>query len=86
MAKEYTFKFKSEPEAVISKYKELAKKNNVDFSGDATGGKFSVMGVEGQYAIQAVPAQENLLTITIDKKPMLIPWGLVDKTINEFFA
>ncbi len=80
MSKQFSVKIKGDAHAVITKAKVSAKKNNVLFTGDEREGQFSGMGVEGKYGIQG-----DDLTITIEKKPLLITWSLLESKLRDFF-
>lgn len=81
MSKQFAITLTSDAHEVVDRFKATAQKNNFQFSGNERLGQFSGKGIEGQYAIKG-----NLLTITIGKKPMLIPWSLIESTVRDFFA
>lgn len=80
MSKAYQFKLTSSAEDVIGKAKVEAAKNGVTFQGDITKGSFSGMGIVGEYAIES-----SVLSVEIKQKPMLMPWGLIEKSLKDFF-
>ena len=81
MSKEFQFKLTSPAVTVIEKAKVAAAKNGVAFKGDASQGSFSGMGIVGEYQIV-----EMKLEIHIKKKPMIMTWGMIEKSLNQFFA
>ena len=81
MSKAYQFTLTSPAAEVISRAKVTAAKNGVDFKGDAEKGGFSGMGIVGHYSVGA-----GTLHVEITQKPMLMTWGLIEKSLKEFFA
>lgn len=72
---------KHPPEQLIEQAKAAANKNGVTMLGDANTGCFSGSGVEGQYAVDG-----ESLSITILKKPIIMPWVFIETAITEFFV
>jgi hypothetical protein len=71
--------------ACIEKIREeVAKQPGATFQGDTTQGNFSgptgVGTVEGNYT-----AKENIVTITITKKPFVVPQGTIERRMREWF-
>lgn len=81
MSKSFHVRLKTDPELVISKAKVAASKNGVLLDGSAEVGQFTGHGIVGQYRIS-----DNNLSIEISKKPMIMPWSLIESTIRKFFA
>lgn len=81
MSKQFLITLTSDVHKVIDRFKATAQKNNFQFSGDDRLGQFSGKGIEGRYEING-----NQLTITIEKKPLLIAWSLIESTVRDFFA
>lgn len=81
MSKEFQFKLVSPAAIVIEKAKAAAAKNGVTFKGDAEKGGFSGMGIVGEYRIV-----ETVLEVQIKQKPMIMTWGMIEKSLNQFFA
>lgn len=81
MSKEFQFKLVSPAAAVIEKAKSAAAKNGVVFQGDAEKGSFSGMGIVGEYRII-----DTSLEVHIKKKPMIMTWGMIEKSLHQFFA
>jgi hypothetical protein len=68
------------PESLVSKAKALAGQNGIKLTGDAQTGHFHGHGVEGRYHFIA-----DSLKITILRKPIILPWSLVETTVARFF-
>jgi hypothetical protein len=81
VSKEFQFKLTSPADAVIEKAKGAAAKNGVTFKGDAEKGSFSGMGIVGEYRIL-----DTNLEVHIKQKPMIMTWGMIEKSLNQFFA
>lgn len=81
MSKEFQFKLTSPAVKVIEKAKVAAAKNGVTFKGDADKGSFSGMGIVGEYRVV-----EANLEIHIKQKPMIMTWGMIEKSLNQFFV
>lgn len=81
VSKAFQFNLTSSAAAVIEKAKVAAAKNGVSFRGDADMGSFSGMGVVGEY--RTIGAT---LEVQIKQKPMIMTWGMIEKSLNQFFA
>jgi hypothetical protein len=81
VSKDYQFKLTLPAATVIEKAKAAAAKNGVAFKGDAAQGNFSGMGISGEYRIV-----ESDLHVQIKQKPMLLTWGMIEKSLKEFFG
>jgi len=81
MAKRYQVELSQEPERFLEKAKEASAKDGINFTGDASMGTFAVLGVKGNYKIENKTA-----LINITEKPFLIPWGVVEVMMRDFFA
>jgi hypothetical protein len=81
MTKAFEVKLTSDPGEVIAKARVAARDNGVNFEGDDQTGHFSGHGIEGSYLIL-----ENTLAIHITKKPFIMPWGMIEKTLRNYFA
>jgi hypothetical protein len=80
MAKTYQIKLKHDAGHFMEKAKEASRKEGISFSGDARRGTFSVLGVKGSYKIE-----DSTAFIDINEKPILIPWGVVEVLMHDFF-
>ncbi len=79
MAKIIEIPLTFEAEAFVAKAAQAATKHGVTFHGNAESGWFSGLGAEGEYRIE-----DNILYLTIQKKPALIPWSFIESKIREF--
>lgn len=79
MAKTIQITLSSDPARLIENIKNMAGQNGIDFRGDHHAGTFSGNGVEGEYSIHG-----NLLSLNILKKPLIIPWTMVESIIRKF--
>jgi hypothetical protein len=70
-----------EPEALFVKAKAAAGENGIIFTGDAYAGTFDGMGLSGRYVLE-----NQELALTVESKPMIMPWGLIESTVKKFFA
>lgn len=80
-AKTYTVTLSREPVAVIDKARKTAGKHGFDFSGDENSGQFAGKGLHGRYEIDGA-----VMSIVIDRKPLILPWGVIESSIKSFFA
>jgi hypothetical protein len=80
MAKTYKIKLKHDAGHFLEKAKEASRKDGISFTGDARLGKFSVLGVKGNYRIE-----NSTAFIDVTNKPILIPWQMVEILMHDFF-
>lgn len=81
MSKSFEITLTASPEEVISAAKKAAAKNGVTLEGDAATGRFSGMGIAGDYTIAG-----STLRVDISRKPLIMSWGLIEKSLRDFFA
>lgn len=81
MSRTFTVPITGDADALVKKAQAVAQSNGATFTGDANAGQFSGSGVAGHYQRTG-----NQLTITIDKKPFIMPWAMVESQIKGFFA
>jgi hypothetical protein len=81
MSKRIEVKLNKPADQLITQAKAGAEKNGVEFSGDASTGNFSGKGIEGSYQIEG-----ETLIIEITKKPMIMPWAVIETAVTKFFA
>ena len=81
MSKSFEVKLKSDPDEVIARARLAALDNGVRFEGDGQTGRFSGHGIEGSYLIL-----EDTLSVKISKKPFIMPWGIIESTLRNYFA
>ncbi len=66
---------------LLERAQETAKKYGAQLSGTGERGQFSGKGIQGTYEIDG-----GLLAVTISKKPLILPWGVIEKTVLKFFT
>jgi hypothetical protein len=81
MTKKFSIKLTRDPSEVFTQFKAYAAKNGVGVSGDHQLGQFNGKGIVGSYALSG-----KTLNITIEKKPMLLGWSLIENKVREFFV
>lgn len=81
MAKTFAVKLPEDTLTALADAKAAAKQNGVDFIGDHLSGHFKGKGIEGCYEIS-----ENVLAVTVLKKPLILPWSLIEATVMEFLS
>lgn len=79
--KTFDFQLSHDPFMVIEKARKAAAGNGVKFEGDEHQGRFSGHGIEGLYAIEGVQ-----LTIQISRKPIIMPWSMIESSMSKFFV
>ena len=79
--KTFSIKLTRNPQEVVAKFKAAAEKNNFRFNGDDHRGVFNGMGIEGRYDIEG-----DILAVTIEKKPMLLGWSMIEGKVRQFIA
>jgi hypothetical protein len=65
------------PDELITKAKETAQKYGVHFLGDNDQGVIRGFGFKADYLFQ-----ENVLTITVFRKPAFLPWTTVEEKVR----
>jgi hypothetical protein len=80
MAKEFKIQLQYPADQIINKINNAATKHGIDFEGNEHSGNFSGKGVNGSYKTLG-----QQMIITIDKKPAIIPWTVVEEMIVSFF-
>ena len=78
--KKFSINLARDPHEVFAKFKATAEKNGVSLKGDHQNGQFKGKGIEGSYSLN-----DDVLNITIEKKPMLFSWSLIEAKVREFF-
>ena len=70
-----------DPEQLVTRARSLAGENGLHFAGDSSAGHFHGRGLEGRYHFSA-----QALQITILRKPLILPWSLVEMTVSQYFV
>ena len=81
MHKKLKISLRHEASHAVARAKVAASKNGVDLNGDESAGTFSGRGIEGAYAVSG-----SVISITINRKPALVPWGMIEQRLKDFFA
>jgi hypothetical protein len=81
MSKSFEVTLKLTPAEVIARAREAAQQNGLILNGDEQTGHFAGRGVEGVYAITG-----DKLAITVLKKPVILPWALLESQVRTFFS
>lgn len=79
--KTFAFQLTHEASAVVEKARKAAAGNGVKFEGDDHQGRFAGHGIEGSYAIE-----DATLTVQISRKPIIMPWSMIETSMRKFFA
>ncbi|WP_031432451.1 hypothetical protein [Methylomarinum vadi] len=69
------------PEELIVKAKEIAERYGVQFFGDSDKGVIKGYGIEADYMFQ-----EDILTVTVFRKPLLLSWAKVEQKVRKIVA
>ena len=69
------------PEKLITKAKEVAEKHGLQFSGDTERGLIKGYGIEADYMLQ-----EDILTVTVFRKPFLLSWTKVEQKVRTLVS
>jgi hypothetical protein len=80
MAKTFSVKISTSPEHLLQKASEIASRKGAKFRGDTSSGCFEGHGVAGEYQVEG-----NTMQVTINKKPFIAPWSVVESTVKGFF-
>ncbi len=80
MSKSFSVNFTGDAASLLARARKTAADNGAQVSGDTNKGSFSGRGVEGSYTVSG-----NTVNVTVDKKPMIIPWSLVESQLKQFF-
>jgi hypothetical protein len=77
----FSIPFSGSPEDVFNKAKAAVEKQGGNFSGDSSGGNFSINvfgAITGSYTVEG-----NQLNIVIEDKPMMIPCGAIENVLKS---
>jgi len=81
MSKQFTFPIAGDPAALFARARAAARQSDVALVGDETAGTFEGRGVEGAYRVDG-----DAVVVTVTKKPFIAPWGMVERTLRDFFG
>ena len=77
MKKSIKVKIIDHPEELITKAKHAAEKHGLLFIGDTEKGLIKGFGIEAHYLLQ-----EDVLTVKILRKPLLLSWAKVEQKVR----
>ncbi|MCP5020079.1 MAG: hypothetical protein GY938_33050 [Ketobacter sp.] len=80
MTRSVTGRLKEDPSVIVERLHRMAKKHDVEFSGDVEKGYARGKGFHVEYVVLG-----ESCTLTVTKKPMLIPWSLVEHQLEKLF-
>ncbi len=81
MSKFLQVRLSQKPHEFLPKAQAAAQANGVQLTGDHETGRFAGRGIEGAYRIEG-----DTLAIHIQKKPMILPWPMIESAVKNFFA
>lgn len=76
----FTITITQDANSLLSYLKTEVESNEGIFIGNECSGTFSGKGIEGMYEVL-----EDCLTITITKKPFIIPMKMIENEIRKYF-
>ena len=81
MAQTYTFPIPpgTTAAALLAKVREAGRAKRLAFSGDDVTGRFTGPA-DGTYAVEG-----DAVKITVEKKPMIVPWGMIESALKDLF-
>ncbi len=82
MAQTFTFDIapgKSVDE-ILAKAREAGRGKGIALVGDATKGTFQG-AAQGSYSVQ-----DRRLTVTVEKKPVFVPWMMIENALRDVFS
>lgn len=77
----FSIPFSGSPEEVYGKARAAVEKQGGSFNGDSNGGQFSINvfgNIAGSYTVSG-----NLLNITIEDKPIMIPCAAIENVLKS---
>ncbi len=81
MTKKFSITLTRDPHDVFTQFKAYAAKNGVEVRGDHIAGQFNGKGIQGNFSLTG-----GTLNITIEKKPIILSWSLIENKVREFFV
>ena len=79
MAKTFTYIIKQDPQQIIDKVTRIASEKGIEVAGDLQQGRLAGHGVNAEYQLES-----SALTITVNKKPLIVSWSMVEKMLSQF--
>lgn len=81
MARSVTGELPVAADVILEKLQELSVKHNIEFSGDVEKGYAKGKGFHVEYVVRGTSC-----TLTVTKKPLLVPWALVEAQLHKLFT
>jgi len=81
MSKIFEYELTTKPGDLLKQAQQMAEKNGASFTIKHNCGKFIWNGIKGSMRVH-----EGKIIITILDKPFIVPWGMVENTINNFLG
>jgi hypothetical protein len=85
MAYSFEIPIKDQPESLIDRAKSTIEGADGAFAGDTRTGAFAVPAkigtVEGTYTIE-----DNILKVTITKKPFIAPYSMIEDALRRYLS
>ena len=81
MSRSVTGKLPESAEVIVEKLQKLAVKHDIEFSGDVQRGRARGKGFHVEYQVDGANC-----TLTVTKKPLLVPWSLVESQLRKLFS
>lgn len=81
MAKSFEVDLTEAVEDLLERTRKTATEGGFTFEGDVAGGNIAGQGFEGVYKVA-----DGRIVVTIHKKPMVVPWFVVESKIKNFLA
>jgi len=81
MSKIFEYELTTKPADLLLHAQQMAEKNGASFTIKHNCGKFNWNGIKGSMRVH-----DGKIIITILDKPFIVPWGMVENTINNFLG
>lgn len=80
MTRSVTGRLKEDPVVIVERLYRMAAKHDVEFQGDTEKGFAKGKGFHVEYIVVG-----ESCTLTVTRKPMLIPWSLIEHQLEKLF-
>ncbi len=81
MKKSIKVRIVDHPEELIIKARHAAEKHGLRLTGDTEKGLIKGLGIEAHYLLQ-----EDMLTVKILRKPLLLPWSMLEQKLRTMVS
>ena len=65
---------------ILANARQAGRRNGIAHDGDATKGTFQG-AAQGSYSVQ-----DRRLTVTVEKKPVFVPWMMIENALRDVFS